>query len=84
MYISIHNRNFLLKFLLKLLISNLNFESESRIESSYKEKSNWTSPSTKYKRRKKADHFSKRHLQILERALHLLVIFRKNHTNQDQ
>ena len=84
MYISIHNRHFLLKFLLKLLISNLNFESESRIEPSYKEKSNWTSPSTKYKRRKKADHLSKRHLQILEKALHLLVIFRKNHTNQDQ
>ena len=82
MYISIHNRNFFIKIFIK--ISNLNFESESRIESSYKEKSNWTSPSTKYKRRKKADHLSKRHLQILEKALHLLVIFRKNHTNQDQ
>ena len=49
MYILIHKRNFLLKLLLKLHISNLNFESESRIESSYKEKTNWISPSTKYK-----------------------------------
>ena len=30
MYISIHKRNFLLKLLLKVHISNLNFESESR------------------------------------------------------
>ena len=59
MYTSIHKRNFLLKLLLKLRISNLYFQSESRIESSYKEKSNWTSPSTKYKRKKKADHFFK-------------------------
>ena len=58
MYTSIHKRNFLLKLLLKLHISNLNLESESRIESSYKEKTNWISPSTKYKRKKKADHFS--------------------------
>ena len=34
----IHKRNFVLKLLLKLHISNINFESESRIESSYKEK----------------------------------------------
>ena len=40
MYISIHKRNFVLKLLLKLHISNINFESESRIESSYKEKTN--------------------------------------------
>ena len=84
MQISIHKRSFLLKLLLKLHISNLNLESESRIESSYKERTNWISPSTKYKRRKKADHFSKWHLQILGRALHLLAIFRKSHTNQDQ
>ena len=72
MYISIHKRSFLLKLLLTLHISNLQFESESRIESSCKEKTNWISPSTKYRRRKKADHSSKWHLQILGRALHLL------------
>ena len=38
MNISIHKRNFLLKLLLKLHISNLYFQSESRIESSCKEK----------------------------------------------
>ena len=84
MYISIHKRNFVLKLLLKLHISNFNFESESRIELSYKEKTNWISPSTKYTRRKKADHFSKWHLQILGRALHLLAIFWKSHANRDQ
>ena len=38
MNISILKRNFLLKLLLKLHISNLYFQSESRIESSCKEK----------------------------------------------